>query len=76
MPLRNVALRTSDIPNVEFPFTIAAIRTLPVLELADRVTFFVGENGTGKSTLLAAIAIAAGIRGLGSEHPELDTTLV
>ncbi|CAA9313381.1 MAG: ABC transporter, ATP-binding protein [uncultured Gemmatimonadetes bacterium] len=75
MPLRTVALRTSDTPNAGFPFTIAAIRTIPVLEMADRVTFFVGENGTGKSTLLEAIAIAAGIRGLGSEQPKLDTTL-
>lgn len=75
MSLRTVTLRTSAISNVGFPFTIAAVRTLPVLEMADRVTFFVGENGTGKSTLLEAIAIAAGIRGLGSEHPELDTTL-
>jgi predicted ATPase len=75
MSLRTVALRTSGAPHAGFPFTIAAIRALPVLEVADRVTFFVGENGTGKSTLLEAIAIAAGIRGLGSEHLERDTTL-
>lgn len=31
-----------------------------MLELHPKVTFFVGENGTGKSTLLEAIAAAAG----------------
>ena len=30
------------------------------LELPENVTFFVGENGTGKSTLLEAIAVAYG----------------
>ena len=30
------------------------------LEFRSRVTFFVGENGTGKSTLLEAIAVAYG----------------
>jgi predicted ATPase len=43
-----------------FPFSLPAIRTLDTLELHPAVTFLVGENGTGKSTLLEAIAIAFG----------------
>ena len=35
------------------------------LDLDCDVTFFVGENGTGKSTLLEAIAVAAGFNGEG-----------
>lgn len=35
------------------------------LELKDRVTFFVGENGTGKSTLVEAIAVAYGFNAEG-----------
>lgn len=40
-----------------FPFCIPAIRSLNQIELHPAVTFFIGENGTGKSTLLEAIAV-------------------
>ena len=39
---------------------IPALRLLERLQFRKPVTFFVGENGTGKSTLLEAIAIAYG----------------
>jgi predicted ATPase len=39
-----------------YPFSVAAIRSLDVLNLRSRVCLFAGENGTGKSTLLEAIA--------------------
>lgn len=39
---------------------LKAIRGLKTLAFQAPVTFFVGENGTGKSTLLEALAIAAG----------------
>jgi predicted ATPase len=41
-----------------FPHCLPAIRFLETLAFHPRVTFFVGENGTGKSTLLEAIAVA------------------
>lgn len=40
----------------EYPFNIPAIASLKTLEVTSRICFFVGENGTGKSTLLEAIA--------------------
>jgi predicted ATPase len=40
-----------------FPYTLPAIRHLSTLAFHPKVTFLVGENGTGKSTLLEAIAI-------------------
>jgi predicted ATPase len=40
----------------EYPFNIQSIATLDALEITSRVCFFTGENGTGKSTLLEAIA--------------------
>ena len=41
----------------EYPFSIPAIRALERgLELHPKVTFLVGENGTGKSTLLEGLA--------------------
>ena len=39
---------------------IEAFNTLEMLEFTSPITFFVGENGTGKSTLLEAIAVAYG----------------
>jgi predicted ATPase len=47
-----------------YPFSIPAVRALDGLELAD-VTYFVGENGSGKSTILEAIAVAAGFNAEG-----------
>ncbi|MGI6093606.1 MAG: AAA family ATPase [Veillonellaceae bacterium] len=44
----------------QHPFSIPVIRNLDYLDFDSRVTFILGENGTGKSTLLEAIAIAWG----------------
>ncbi len=43
-----------------YPFSIPVIQNFKPLELKSRVCFFVGENGTGKSTLLEAIASHCG----------------
>ena len=45
--------------------SLAAMGTLP---LTGPVTFLVGENGTGKSTLLEAIAVAAGFNAEGGSR--------
>ena len=39
---------------------LAILRDLDSLEMDKQVTFFIGENGTGKSTLLEAIAVGCG----------------
>ena len=43
-----------------FPFCIPAVNKLKRLELHPAVTFLVGENGIGKSTLIEAIAVKLG----------------
>jgi predicted ATPase len=58
-----------------FPFSIPAVKTLSELEFSTPVTFFVGENGSGKSTVLEAIAAAAGSITAGSDGVEQDSTL-
>ncbi len=59
--LREISLKRDEVPNFEeYPFNIPAIRELDFLEFHPDVTFFVGENGTGKSTLIEAIAMAMG----------------
>ncbi len=47
---------------LEFPYAagIPAIKKTSRLVLHPKATFFIGENGTGKSTLLEAIAVADG----------------
>jgi predicted ATPase len=43
-----------------YPFSVPAISSLNELVLRSRICFFAGENGTGKSTLLEAIAVHYG----------------
>jgi predicted ATPase len=59
--------------NVEKPVT--QIRTLPLLDVNAPVTFFVGENGSGESTLLEGIAAAAELPAMGGSPIALDDTL-
>ena len=40
----------------EYPFSVPCIRTLERVEFRGRITFLVGDNGSGKSTFLEAIA--------------------
>jgi predicted ATPase len=60
--LRTVSIvPDADIDADEYPFSIPAVRELGVIEPHPDVTFFVGENGAGKSTVLEAIAVALGL---------------
>src|ERR1022692_4393430 len=54
-----------------YPFSLPAVRWLSQaggLDIAPGVTFLVGENGTGKSTLLEAVAVAAGLNAEGGSQ--------
>lgn len=46
--------------HAKYPFSIPVIKNLDRLRLNSKVTFLVGENGTGKSTLLEAVAVNFG----------------
>ena len=58
-----------------YPFTVPAVRATPSLVFRAPVTFFVGENGSGKSTWLEGIAAAAGLPAVGSDDVAADATL-
>ncbi|WP_433160837.1 AAA family ATPase [Kribbella sp. CA-247076] len=62
-PVRRVAAAEGVRPSGTWPHTIPAVRQLLTdgLDLEPGVTFLVGENGTGKSTLVEAIAVAFGL---------------
>lgn len=59
----------------KYPFNIPLIKNFDRLIFENAVTIFAGENGTGKSTLLEAIAAAAGSITVGAESVELDREL-
>ena len=59
--IRSIKLNRDKIPSFsQYPFCLPAICNLFDLNLDPKVTFIVGENGTGKSTILEAIAVAYG----------------
>ena len=58
-----------------YPFTVPVISSLRELTFRSRICFFAGENGTGKSTLLEAIAVHYGFgREGGTRSFANDTT--
>jgi len=59
----------------EYPFNIPAIASFRSFDITSPVCFFVGENGTGKSTLLEAIAAHYGFgREGGNRNFVFETT--
>ena len=57
----DIKLKRKAVPTFDrYPFSLAAVRNLDVLEFHPHVTFLIGENGSGKSTLLEAIAVSFG----------------
>ena len=59
--VREVRLDSDTVPQQDvYPFCIPAIRNLGSLTLHPQVTFVIGENGSGKSTIIEAIAVAWG----------------
>lgn len=62
---------------MKFPFTIPAIAALAgtTLNFPTPMTFFIGENGSGKSTILETLACAIGSITVGSEQAASDPML-
>ena len=67
--IEQVSFSASDFPtSAHYPFNLDVVRHTPSLSFDSAVTIFVGENGTGKSTFLEAMARACGIHIWRSEH--------
>ena len=58
--IRSLRIDWSKIPEHSYLRDITALAGLTELAFSKNITFFVGENGTGKSTLLEGIAVAYG----------------
>jgi predicted ATPase len=74
--LREIAkVAPADESAERFPFSVPIVRALEKLSLDAPLTFLVGENGSGKSTILEGIAAAAGLPTIGSAGVKDDETL-
>lgn len=58
--IQGISIDWDKIGNDSYLRNIESIKNLEQLIFTAPITFFVGENGSGKSTMLEAIAIAAG----------------
>ena len=59
--IREVQLNIKKIDSFsKYPYCLSVIKNLSTIKLHPKVTYIVGENGTGKSTILEAIAVAYG----------------
>lgn len=57
-----------------YAFNLPSTKSFRKLDLHPKVTFFVGENGSGKSTMLEAIAIANGLNAEGGSRNMMFAT--
>jgi hypothetical protein len=68
--LTHVALREDRVQPGVHPFTVPWLLPSLDLQMSAPVTFLVGENGTGKSTLLEAIAWSVGFGAQGGNRDQ------
>lgn len=73
--LKEISLAPSAAGEQGFPFHLPIVQKLQPLRFSSPVTFFVGENGSGKSTILETIACAANLPTVGGEPAATDPTL-
>lgn len=63
--VNTIQLHAPDGIPTDYPFDIPCLRNFDKLSFHPKVTYLIGENGMGKSTLLEAIAVALGFNAEG-----------
>lgn len=58
--IKRLTITRPDSERISYPYNIPAIRSLHEFEFKSSVTFITGENGSGKSTFIEALAVCAG----------------
>lgn len=67
--ITKIELEKEKIENFNiYPFNIEVIKNLNTIKIDSPVTFLVGENGIGKSTLIEAIAVSVGLNAEGGSQ--------
>ena len=60
--IKKITLERDKIESFDkYPFNINVVKNFSELDFDSPVTFFVGENGIGKSTFIEALAVALGL---------------
>lgn len=75
MLLQSVEMKTAPKNLTDFPLNVPFVKTLQKIAFRSPITFLVGENGSGKSTFLEAMACAIGSITVGGESVTTDKTL-
>src|SRR5947207_2890244 len=61
-------LAEEKVPSFDvYPFNIPAVRTMKTVKFHPAVTFLIGENGSGKSTIVEAVAVRMGMHEKGGD---------
>jgi predicted ATPase len=63
--LERVVVDRAGVDRTGWPWSLPAVEAMDTLAFQSGVTFLAGENGSGKSTVLEAIAVACGCPGEG-----------
>lgn len=67
--VRHAKLIRERVPSMDvYPYVIPAVRAIESIELHPAVTFLVGENGSGKSTVIEGLAVAMRLSGEGGSR--------
>jgi predicted ATPase len=74
--LRSIGFKPSVVLPDGFPFLLPAVESLTELAFDTPVTFLVGENGSGKSTVLEAIAVGMQCPSIGRADANFDDLLL
>jgi len=72
--LKSLKIREGGNPDA-YPFNVPVIKSMTSMEFESPVTLFVGENGSGKSTVIEAMAAAIGLPTIGYDNADTDKTL-
>jgi predicted ATPase len=73
--LRSISFQKPEHDSRSYPFSLPVLQEFNGIEFTAPVSFFVGENGSGKSTMLESIACAIDSVVVGSESLKSDKTL-
>lgn len=72
--IESMSVSEEAVKSHEYPFSVKSIRHLKNLHFHKNVTYIIGENGTGKSTILEALAVSLGFNPEGGSRNFMFST--